>query len=69
MTMANIRTVDQEILDDVFSMRGKYVLDFSNRTFASFFADKLNIDINDPRYEQSGTSKVNRLRAQGPPLR
>jgi len=58
-----IRAIDQKIVDDVFGMGGGYVLDFSDRTFASFFADELNIDIDDERYAKSGTSKANRFRA------
>lgn len=39
-----------------------YVLDFSDRTFSQFFADELQIDIDDPRWETDGTSKGKRLR-------
>lgn len=60
--MRNIRTIDMMFLDDLFEMHGGYVLDFSNRTFALFFADELNIDIDHPNYEKDGTSKGRRLR-------
>ncbi len=43
-------------------MGGGYVLNFSDRTFAHFFAEELNIDIDDPLYSRSGTSKAKRLR-------
>jgi hypothetical protein len=49
-------------LDDVFQMGGGYVLNFSDRTFAQFFAEELNIDIDDPTYARNGTSKGKRLR-------
>ncbi len=49
-------------LDDVFEMGGGYVLNFSDRTFAQFFAEEINIDIDDRRYAQQGTSKAKRLR-------
>lgn len=49
-------------LDDIFDMGGGYVLNFSDRTFAQFFAEELNIDINDPLYARNGSSKGERLR-------
>lgn len=60
--MANIRTIDLSLLDSIFQMSTGYVLDFSNRTMAQFFAEKLDIDIDDPVYQKNGTSKANRLR-------
>jgi hypothetical protein len=49
-------------IDELFDMGGGYVLDFSDRTFAIFFAEELNIDIEDPVYEAYGRSKAKRLR-------
>ena len=49
-------------LDDLFEMGGGYVLNFSDRTFAQFFAEELNIDIDDPAYATDGRSKGKRLR-------
>lgn len=60
--MTNIRPVDMLILDDIFEMGGGYVLNFSDRTFAQFFAEELKIDINDPVYSRNGGSKGKRLR-------
>src|SRR5216684_1165525 len=60
--MPNIRSLDMMIIDDLFEMGSGYVLNFSDRTFAHFFAEELNIDINDPVYAQSGISKAKRLR-------
>lgn len=60
--MNKIRTIDIRLLDDIFDMGGGYVLDFSDRTFAAFFLEKLNIDITDQRYYLDGTSKAKRLR-------
>lgn len=60
--MRNIRSIDMILLDDVFEMGGGYVLDFSNPTFSRFFADELNVDIDDPIYTENGTSKGKRLR-------
>ena len=53
---------EMRILDEVFEMGGGYVLDFSNRTFAEFFYDELDINIDDPRWDAEGTSKAKRLR-------
>ena len=50
------------IIDRVFGMEGGYVLDFSNRTFAEFFSEELNVDIYDARWGAQGGSKARRLR-------
>jgi hypothetical protein len=60
--MTNVRSIDMLFLDDLFEMGGGYVLNFSDRTFAQFFAEELDIDINDPDYALHGTSKAKRLR-------
>ena len=60
--MTNIRSIDMPVLDDIFEMGGGYVLNFSDRTFAQFFAEELNVDINDPLYSRNGGSKAKRLR-------
>jgi hypothetical protein len=60
--MANVRQIDFMLLDSLFEMHSGYVLDFSNKTFAAFFAEELNIDIDHPAYHDRGTSKANRLR-------
>jgi hypothetical protein len=60
--MTNIRSIDMLLLDDIFEMHGGYVLNFSDRTFTQFFAEEMNVDIDDPRYAGNGTSKAKRLR-------
>ena len=60
--MPKIIALDMKFLDEVFQMESGYVLDFSDRTMASFFSDELNIDIYDVRYAANGTSKAKRLR-------
>lgn len=60
--MPNIRTIDMKLVDELFQMGAGYVLDFSDRTMASFFAEELNVDIDDPIYQEQGTSKAKRLR-------
>jgi hypothetical protein len=57
-----VRSIDFLVIDEAFDMGSGWVLDFSDRTFAHFFADELNVDIDDPRYSQEGTSKAKRLR-------
>ena len=61
--MSNIRQIDMMFLNDIFEMNSGYVLDFSDKTFAQFFAEELNIDINDLVYAQTGNSKGKRLRS------
>ncbi|MDA8052089.1 MAG: hypothetical protein M0002_19170 [Rhodospirillales bacterium] len=61
--MTNIRSIDMMFLDDAFDMGGGYLLDFSDRTFAQFFADELNIDSDDPLYAPSRSSKGKRPRS------
>lgn len=60
--MPNIRSIDMMFLDDLFEMGSGYVLNFSNPTFSRFFADELNVDIDDPVYAEHGGSKGKRLR-------
>jgi hypothetical protein len=60
--MPNIRSIDMMLIDDVFEMGSGYVLNFSDRTFAQFFAEELNVNIDDPVYAKNGWSKAKRLR-------
>jgi len=62
--MANLRMLDMQVIDDLFQPLEKpgYVLDFTDRTFRDFFAEELNVDIDDPAYEKNGTSKLRRLK-------
>ena len=62
--MPNIRSIDMMILDELFkSDKGAgYVLNFSDATFSQFFAEELNVDIDDPVYAEHGGSKGKRLR-------
>ena len=54
--------MDMPIIDRVFGMEGGFVLDFSNRTFAEFFHDEVNVDIHNPHWAVQGGSKAKRLR-------
>lgn len=60
--MPNIRSIDMLFLDDLFEMGSGYVLNLSNPAFSRFFAEELNVDIDDPMYAENGTSKGRRLR-------
>jgi hypothetical protein len=62
--MANLRMLDIQVIDDLFQRPNDpgYVLDFSDRTFAMFFAQELNVDIDDPVYSKDGKSKLRRLK-------
>ena len=59
---ARIRTMDMPILEEVFVMGDGFVFNFSNRTFADFFREELQVDIDHPRWEAQGGSKAKRLR-------
>ena len=60
--MPNVRSIDMLFLDELFEMGSGYVLSFSDRTMSRFFAEELNVDIDDPAYAENGTSKGKRLR-------
>ncbi|MFZ6845849.1 restriction endonuclease [Undibacterium sp. RuTC16W] len=59
--MSGFRLIDMTLLDEIFDMGSGYVLNFSDRTFAHFFAE-LDIDINAALYSRNGSSKAKRLR-------
>lgn len=59
--MANIRTLDFKLLDELFDMGSGYVLDFSDRTITRFFEEELNVDFDNPIYAREGTSKAKNL--------
>lgn len=61
--MADLTPKEKLLLEKLLGMSSGYVLHFSDRTFAEFFADTLGIDIDDPKYNRSGSSKAKRLRA------
>jgi hypothetical protein len=60
--MSTIRAIDMLLVDDLFDMGGGYVLNFSDRSFAQFFASELDVDIDAAAYRRNGTSKAKRLR-------
>lgn len=60
--MAGIKTIDKQILENLFQMEGGYVLNFSDRRMGEFFDDDLSIPIYDEKYNYASGSKANRMR-------
>ncbi len=61
--MATLKFQEKNLLEEYLEMRGGYVLNFSDRTFADFFRD-FDIEINDAPYiEGHSGSKANRMRS------
>ncbi len=59
--MSSLKYVEKETLEKIFEMDGGHVLNFSDRSFATFFHD-FSIDITNQKYSEHGSSKANRLR-------
>ena len=49
-------------LDQAFVMWDGFVLNFSNRTFAELFREKLQVNVDGPCWEVQGERKAKRLR-------
>ncbi len=60
--MTDLKTIDKQILENLFEMGGGYVLDFSDRTIGEFFDDELGIKFFDRKYDYASGSKANRMR-------
>lgn len=60
--MANLTTLEKQILEKVFQMNGGYVLNFSDRTMGEFFRDDIGVDIYNQKYNYASGSKANRMR-------
>lgn len=60
--MANLTTIEKQILEKLFQMSGGYVLNFSDRTMEEFFRDDIGINIYSHKYNYASGSKANRLR-------
>jgi hypothetical protein len=61
--MSTLTYLDKQKLERALRMEGGYVLDFSNRTFAEFFAEIVGVQIYDSQYDYGSGSKANRMRA------
>lgn len=53
--MASLRSRDMMTVDDLFIKDG-YVLKFSDSTYATFFREELNVNIDDPKFSAEGGS-------------
>jgi hypothetical protein len=60
--MSKVRTIEIQLIDRIFEMGSGWVLDFSDRTINTWFAEELNIDFDEDRFRNEGTSKAKRLR-------
>jgi uncharacterized protein (TIGR02391 family) len=60
--MANLTTVQKQILEKLFQMNGGYVLNFTDRTMGEFFRDDIKVDIYSQKFNYASGSKANRLR-------
>ena len=61
--MSSLTINDKQVLEKLFQMSsGGYVLNFSDRTFAEFFKDDVQVDIYDAKYHYASGSKANRMR-------
>ena len=60
--MADLTTIEKQVLEKLFQMRGGYVLNFSDRTLGEFFRDDVGLDIYTQKYNYASGSKANRIR-------
>ncbi len=60
--MADLTTIEKQILEKIFQMEGGYVLNFSDRTMREFFRDDVGINIYTQKYNYESGSKANRIR-------
>lgn len=61
--MSSITMRDKRVLEDFLGMGSGYVLNFSDRTFAEFVNEAVDIEINAGEYTIHGASKAKKLRA------
>lgn len=61
--MSSLKMLEKGCFEELFGMSTGYVLDFSNRTFAEFFRESVQVNIYDDKYAVNGDSKARRLRA------
>ncbi len=59
--MSTLTFTEKSLLEKLFDMGSGYVSDFTDSTFAAFFAD-LAANIHSDRYTSNGTSKAKKLR-------
>lgn len=61
--MSDLTPKERRALEAFLGMGSGYVLNFSDRTYARFFAEEVNRDIDDPRFVIQSGSKAWRMRS------
>ena len=57
--MAFFSAIEREMIEDAFDMKGGYVLDFTNQTFADFIEENLGFDpYKKPQYSHLSKAKI-----------
>ena len=60
--MSSLTMRDKRVLDDFLGMGSGYVLNFSDRTFADFVHEAVDVEIHSDKYSIHGSSKAKKLR-------
>lgn len=60
--MANLSTIDKQILEKILQMENGGVLNFTHKKMREFFRDDIGVNIDDEEYNYASGSKGNRLR-------
>jgi hypothetical protein len=61
--MSSLTMRDKRVLEDFLGMGSGYVLNFSDRTFADFVHEAVDVEIHTDKYAIHGSSKAKKLRA------
>jgi len=61
--MSDLKALDKKLIENLLVGSPGYVLDFSDKTFQDFVLDSVQIDIEQDKYKDVGTSKAKRLRS------
>ena len=60
--MSSLSDIEQRYLENILEMGGGYVLDYTNRTFGSFFR-RHGVNIHGAKFQGNGESKANKMRS------
>jgi hypothetical protein len=60
--MGDLTFIERGNIEKFLGMGAGYVMDFSDRTFQDFIGEAVNLDIDDQKYFNNGSSKAKRLR-------
>jgi len=61
--MSDLTAKERRALEAFLGMGTGYVLNFSDRTYAMFFAEEVDRNIDDPKFHTHGISKAKRMRS------